>query len=496
MAFELYPYQCEGASWLSKRQVALLADEMGLGKTVQSIVAADLAEADKVCVLCPAIARINWAREFETFSVRERKFDVLLSGAESRKQSSVICSYELAMQLGDSWTDQFDLLILDEAHYLKSVDAKRSHKVLGKNGLVRKAKRVWALTGTPAPNHAGELWPMLRVFGATPLTYPEFIKRYCKGFMTAYGFRVTGTNEAMVPELKTLLSKIMLRRLKVDVLKNLPEITFGDFFVEPGQVDLEIDTSFIKWVWPSDRRAELKAKLVHEETLLTHAMEATGFGGPGAKMLEAMADSVSTLRRYIGLQKVQPAAELVTQELEAGAYEKIVIFAIHQGVIEGLRNQLKSLGVVTLYGGTPQNKRQKHVDAFQNETKPRIFIANIQAAGTAITLTAASQILFVEQDWVPGNNAQAAMRCHRIGQKRPVNVRCMAVADSIDEKVTRLLKQKTRELSAIFNGVPLQNAQHVGSSEFTNAEKSQCVGTSTNESSLASVPYSLPPELW
>jgi SNF2 family DNA or RNA helicase len=128
-----------------------------------------------------------------------------------------------------------------------------------------------------------------------------------------------------------------------------------------------------------------------------------------------------------------------------------VIFAIHRDVIENMRVGLRQFGAVCLYGGTDPEKRQKNIDRFQNNPKCRVFIGNIHAAGTAITLTAAHHVTFIEQDWVPGNNAQAVMRCHRIGQENPVSVRFIVLDGTLDAKIGYILKRKTADLTHIFD---------------------------------------------
>lgn len=453
---ELFPYQKFGADWLSSRKHALLADEMGLGKTAQVITAADISGLSKILVIAPAVARVNWLREFNQWSIFPRDFQILSKMKDwPRAGRSVICSFEYASthpeRLRFGMEKQWDLLVIDEVHFLKSVDAKRTQNVFGQNGIVHAAKRVWVLSGTPAPNHAGELWVILRVFGVTELSYDAFLKRYCNVFMFGNRLRISGTKKSAVPELRALLSKVMLRRRKMEVLKELPPIHFTDIVVEPGFVDIDILPSFVDYLYPRDRRHELHEKLQKERATLEAVVDLEATGVDKIKMLEGMAASVSTLRRYSGIQKVQAVVDLVKSEIEAGLYEKIVIFAIHQDVIEGLRVGLTKYGAVTLYGGTPPEKRQRHIDKFQKTKKTRVFIGNIAAAGTNITLTAAHHVLFVEQDWVPGNNAQAAMRVHRIGQKESVTVRFVSLNNPMDERITQILKRKTKELAEIFD---------------------------------------------
>lgn len=426
----LFPFQTEGAAWLARGRHRILADEMGLGKTVQAIRASEAVGAKRILVVCPAIAKATWVAEFAKWSVVSAELEVV--------------SYEHAMRNVESLKTPRDLLVLDEVHYLKSTTAKRAHAVLGSQGLVHQAKRCYALSGTPAPNHAGELWTLLWVFGVTALNEFQFQDRYC---VSGFGRQVTGTRREKIPELRELLSKVMLRRRKVDVLKDMPPLFFSTVEVEPGYVDDESlgfsEAGFEQLIGPEEylERVEKERKIL-AATLSTQEKVA---------MLEAVAGSISTLRRYTGLQKVEPAAELVNGELALDLYDKVVVFAIHKTVVKLLAEALASWNPVVVTGGTPLAARSDAVAKFQNDPDTHVFIGNIQAAGTNITLTAAHQILFVEQDFVPGNNAQAAMRCHRIGQTRAVSVRFVTLTNALERRLGEILRRKTSELAQIFD---------------------------------------------
>lgn len=475
----LFPYQLEGAQWLSTKRFALLADEMGLGKTVQAISAADTLNAWRILVVCPAVARINWAREFKKWSILDRPVDVILKGLKRSGQKlapngSVVCSYDLVSAAyakeGTLLDGPWDLLILDEAHYLKSPTANRTQAILGKRGLIHKAKRTWFITGTPAPNHPAELWTMLYTCSITKLTYEAFIERYCQSYESTHGRVISGANLSRTPELRELLSGIMLRRRKDEVMKQLPPITYGEMSVEASEVELDMCSSFVQYVFPNDRRQELKDRLALERELVDTV---THPGTPGIMdALAGISQSVSTLRRYTGLQKVKAAAELIDLELELKAYEKVVIFAIHADVISYLRDYLRKHKPVTLYGKTPPEKRQANIDKFQKTKHCKVFIGNIQACGTAITLTAAHNVVFVEQSFVPAENAQAAMRCHRIGQEKPVYVRFITLENSYDQRVASIVKRKMREFTSLFDGQTKvnQDINHQASTEFAPIE--------------------------
>ena len=257
----------------------------------------------------------------------------------------------------------------------------------------------------------------------------------------------------------------LLRRTKDQVMTDLPPIMFNDVVVEPAPLDqykLELYfTTYLSYL-PEKRWEKMREVLAGEQQVVHSIVDHVGFSAEGVSALAALQSKVSTMRRYVGLQKVPAILDLVKSELDAGAYQKIVIFAVHQAVLEELREGFRDYGCALVYGGTPDAKRNALVDWFQTDTlgyatkarrpkKCRVFLGNIEAAGVGINLTAAHQVMFAEADWVPAKNQQAAMRCHRVGQTKPVTVRFVGCAGSIDEKIQQVLKQKTRTLTALFD---------------------------------------------
>ena len=160
--------------------------------------------------------------------------------------------------------------------------------------------------------------------------------------------------------------------------------------------------------------------------------------------------ALATLRRVTGLAKAGVAARMLREELESDAYQKIVVFVQHLDVGKTLVGELSAYGTVFLNGSTTPTMKQKMIDDFQRDPDVRVFVGQLQACSTAITLHAANQVLFVEQSWTPSDNAQAAKRCHRIGQTRPVFVRMLGLAKSIDEAVARVLARKTQAIAEIL----------------------------------------------
>ena len=188
---KLLDYQIEDAAWLAGKRHALLAHEMRVGKTLTAIEGCKLVNARNILVVCPGIAREHWKRNFE--SMGYDKIQTIFS-AESYPLSRVcVASYGL---INPSYSYRnWDVIILDESQYLKSVSARRSAAVLGAEGIVHHARHVWLLSGSPVMNNVSELWTILYVFGVTGLVYDRFIDTFCEGYSTPYGFKVTGNKK-------------------------------------------------------------------------------------------------------------------------------------------------------------------------------------------------------------------------------------------------------------------------------------------------------------
>lgn len=453
----LKPYQEEGVKWLAERKYGLLADQMRLGKTPQAIRAADAINALPILVLCPAVARTNWSREFAKFSLRTLNMSVLLEGRPLKELLTadvVICSYDLIQRTAIRsifGQRKWGLLILDEAHYLKNpINAARTKFILGKKssrGLVHNADILWALTGTPAVNDASELWIWLYLLGRTKLSYDSFIRKFCEGFAGPYGFQITGTKN--IDELRALLAPIMLRRTRKEVKPEIADPQYSDIVVEPGQLDIgDLEIAFPQYIGDPGYKGFYK-DMAAETAKLEYGLGTRGSSEEMFALLASQIPHTATLRRYVGLLKVPPILELVRDELQNGL-GKIVLFAQHKAVIEKLRDGLSDFGAVTLYGKTPDDKRNRNIDSFQNNPKCRVFIGNLQACAVNIPLHAADDAIFVEADWVPANNVQAAMRIDGYDKVSPIFIRFAGLAGSIDEHIARTLRRKTDDLAKIF----------------------------------------------
>lgn len=452
---QLFPYQETGSKWLVGKRHALLADEMGLGKTVQAIRASDELECRRILVICPAVVRGNWRAEFEQCSTRQGlRIHIITTRDDSKapaiKQANVVVvSYDLAVTLTVRMAFlalQWDLLILDESHYLKNPKAKRTRHILTKGGIGDKADRVWFLTGTPMPNYPNELWVMLRKMGQTDLPYTSFERKFCSGYNDGYAFKITGAKNT--DQLKQLLAPVTLRRRKDQVMTELPPILYTTRVVEPEPYPDEYELSLMK-----SQKATEQARLEAQQRQL-FSIWANVPSTERLEALKAVQSSVTTLRRHTGLMKVKGVADFAALLLDSGT-EKVVIFAVHRDVIKYLREELRAYNPVIIFGGS--RDVDKKIKRFQGEFSRyrnhqcRVLIGQVVAAGVGITLTAASQVILAEQSWVPAENAQAIMRVHRIGQTKPVTVTFCALDGSIDEKVTRILRQKTEALTAVID---------------------------------------------
>jgi len=454
-AVNLFPYQQEGVRWLADRQLALLADEPGLGKSAQIVRAADVIGAQRILLLCSASIRMNWTREFAKFSERGVATLPLMTAAnlpDAFPTGCMISSYDLIRNSSViSWlrSQKWDLLVLDEAHYCKGTDARRTQMILGVDGLIHRATRTWALTGTPAPNHAGELYPLMRCFGRASGSYSAWIEQFCITRPTPFGVKIIGSKN--IPELRALIAPVILRRKKADVMAELPRVKFEYLTVEAGPVDEQLH--FDDFQHAPATPEVLHRKIAQQNGILQAALQLTGLGGEGVAFLESIRDKVTVTRRYTGLSKLPAVVQIVGDELASNAYQKIVIFAVHKSVVEEIRWQLRRFHPVSLYGATPANKRQKNIDTFVNDPECRIFVGNVESGGTGVDglQRVCDQCMFIEQDWVPGRNAQAVMRLNRIGQTKPVTVRIVEVANSTDEMVQRALKRKTADILAMFD---------------------------------------------
>ena len=430
---KLYPYQEEGVdaieAILDKGLAgALLADEPGLGKTIQVIEYLNRVKPMHTLVVCPSSVKINWLNEIRAWTSNA---PVAVNTLRGRKAKPVtpgfpqitIVNYDLLPYL-DWKRTQYDVVVFDEAHMLKSPKAKRT-----KAALKIPARQRILLTGTPILNRPREIWPLLVLCGAVnPKRFHEFGLQYCGAFQEwiyipgGNGNRRRVWNYDGHSNIEALHQKltgsIMIRRLKSKVLPDLPPKTRR--IVElprRGRPDISWD------------KYQAAVKLLED-------------GDPIAF------EEISLVRHETALEKLPKAIEYIRDALEESG--KIIVFAHHRDLIDELSDAFPRS--VRIVGGMTAEAKQKSVDTFQGDPECQLFIGNIAAAGVGITLTAASRVIFVELPWTPAELSQAEDRAHRIGQKDNVLVEHLVFERSIDARIAKVLVQKQGLVDRAIDG--------------------------------------------
>lgn len=411
----LYPFQRSGVDFLKSHFHALLADEPGLGKTIQAITAAEELGLKRVLVVCPASVRLNWKQEVEECLDDSNGWEII--------------SYNRATQNVEF--GEYDAIILDEAHFLKNPESARSQAVFGnQTGLARRARYKWCLSGTPVLNRPRELYPILKTLapGFSGAAFPQFAQRYCGAFFDGRGINTRGASH--LDELSSRLEGFMLRRTKQEVMPELPPKILS-------RVPLYVNDEELAAVTAEEREIE------DRESYLSPTHEDFSQLGDLAHLL-----------RLTGEAKVPAAIGFISELLET--LDKIVVFARHRSVIEELRMRLeeRNLGPVVYQGGMSDVDKKEAVDSFLGRESNRVFIGNIQAAGTGINglQNACSNVVFVELSWVPGETDQAIDRCHRIGQKSDcVNAYVLHIPGTLESAVLSVQERKTKIIKRLMN---------------------------------------------
>jgi SWI/SNF-related matrix-associated actin-dependent regulator 1 of chromatin subfamily A len=424
----LFPHQIEGVAFLLGRRRAILADDMGLGKTRQAIVSLrHAAPGGPYLVVCPASVKRNWAREIEQATPGASVRVVEGTGAVPVADSAwTIVNYDILSKHMDAlgrvpWAG----LVFDEAHYLKNHTSARS-KLARKLAELAAANAtrepaVYLLTGTPLTNRPRDLFVLLQLVGhSLGRSFLSFAKRYCAAEKTDFGWNTDGASN--LEGLTVQLHGVMLRRSKDQVLTLPPKLR--------------------TWL-PVDVPAGTGAGEIRDVVDLL-----LGGGGSRAHLLALLTKA----RQKLAAAKVGSTSDFVSGAIDQG--EKVIVFSCFD---EPLQKLAKDFGeaAVLLTGRTPTSKRQALVDRFQQDDTVRVFLANIIAGGIGLNLTAASQVVFNDLDWVPANHWQAEDRAYRIGQTRTVNVTYVIGTGTIDDFVQTVLETKGALVNAVVEGQAL-----------------------------------------
>ena len=422
----LRPYQQAGVEFITghAKHKAYIGDEMGLGKTITALAAIHQEQAYPALIVCPAVAVGNWKREANTW-LPDKTVQIIKTGKDviDPKADIVVASYSLA---GVAKDHRFQQVVCDEAHYLKNQKAKRTETVVA---IAKAAPRRLLLSGTPVTNKPKDLFAQLEVLDVTgkgnPLgSFFQFATQYCGGRQGRYGFEADGATHT--EELnQRLRAGVYLRRDKAQVLPELPE--------KQRQV-LMVDA-------PAETKKRIKEiEAEYKVAQKNHV--------PGAA-LKAMTDEMVA----VGKGKIEAAGQFMEDFAESG--NKLIVFANLREVQQGLLQKANDLGVPTVHilGDDSSEKRDQAVQAFQTDPRVKFAVCSLKAAGVGITLTAASDVLMVEQDWTPANLDQAEDRAHRMGQKNAVNVTVLVMESTIDDSLQQVIDGKRKVASDLSQPV-------------------------------------------
>lgn len=424
----LFPYQIEGVRFIESRKGnALLADEMGLGKSAETLAWLQLhPEKRPVIVVVPASLKLNWEKEARMWMAAP--VVQVLSGTKPNVPligEIIIINYDIL----SGWLPALKeikakVLVLDEVHYTKNQTAKRTKAV---RALKKTIPHLLALSGTPIINRPVEAFTVLSMLDTSFNSFWKFTQRYCDAKNNGFGWDFSGASNT--EELhKKLTETVMIRRMKADVLTDLPAKirSFTPIALRNETNYKKAEKNFIDWI--RENRGDAAAKK--------------------AKNAEALAE-VEVLKQVSIAEKLPGCIQWIQDFLEVN--DKLVVFANHKIVIEELMAEFKDVAV-KIDGSVATDKRQEIVEQFQTNKQIKLFIGNIKAAGVGITLTASSTVAFVELPWTPGELDQAEDRCHRIGQKDSVNIHYLMAPGTIEDKIARLLDNKRNIVDQVLDG--------------------------------------------
>ncbi len=431
---ELKRYQSVGYQWLMMldhlQMGGILADEMGLGKTVQTIAAIERVNAlEADCapslIVSPTSLIYNWAREFSRFAPQLRV--QIIQGSQPERETIyqamaetpaqvLITSYPL-LRRDIEQAERLNLrfAVLDEAQQIKNMQSVSARTVKRLNARTRVA-----LTGTPLENHVGELWSLM------DFCLPGYLPRYGI-FLRRYD------EEGDLDDLRRRIRPFLLRRVKEDVLAELPERLETTLFAEMTEAQKKVYDAV---VWQCRSRLE---RTVRER----------GFDRAQVEILSAMTQlreicchPALCMDGYVeGSGKEELFIDIALPALAAG--HRMLVFSQFTRMLNLLEQRLHAEGVTTLYldGATPTSERQELTERFNNG-EGQVFLISLKAGGTGLNLTGADMVIHYDPWWNPTSQEQATSRAHRLGQTRPVTVLSLVTHGTIEEQVVRLGERK------------------------------------------------------
>ena len=419
-------HQKESIQKLVENKKFILADDMGLGKTTSTIIAALESGSKKVLIICPATLKINWKREIENYS---DKSVYIAEGKNFNIESDyVIINYDIIKNFHDpkKKTDSqilnsnFDLVIVDEAHYIKNASAQRTKLI---NDIVKSVERIWLLTGTPMTSRPIDYFNLLSLVDSpVAKNWMAYAIRYCQGYQFNVGGRkvwnIMGASN--LEELRDRTASTILRRLKEDVL-DLPDKIITPVYLRlKSNLYEEVMGDYYNWY---EKNPEESKSLTVQFTKLTK------------------------IRQIIADEKISQTIELAENIIEQG--KKVIIFCNFTDSLNKICEHFGKIAV-KVDGSMPKPNRQHSVDEFQDNEKIKVFVGNIKAAGVGLTLTAAEAVIMNDLSFVPSDHAQAEDRAYRYGQKNNVLVYYPIFENTIEGIIYDILNNKKQVIATVM----------------------------------------------
>lgn len=445
----LYKFQKQGLFLIEKfKGRALLADEMGLGKTIQAIAyTARHPEFKHITVVCPNYLKTNWKNEF--YMLTGQTAEIATANYFPEGSRIVIINYDIVSKFKKQLIKQkSDLLIIDEAHFIKNKKTIRTKAV---KSIAIHSPKILALTGTPIENKPSDIYVVMKILNE--FLFPNewsFLHTYCGPKNNGFGWQFNGaTNTDKLHSI--LVENIMIRRLKKDVLQELPDKQYTRLLFEINNRDEynEVLHDFVAYV---KNKVEIDYHKKLSEYFNSGLIE---FNKNKLKELQEKAGEkalpiaqIEVLKQLSTKGKLKGIIEWVENFFESKG--KLVLFCDHIFVIDALMAYFSKIAV-KVDGRCKLEERDVAVQAFQTNKKVKLFIGN-SAAQTGLTLTAASDIGIIEFPWNPAVLSQRIDRIHRIGQKNAVNVYYFLGEDTIDVDILILLGEKESIAKSIIDG--------------------------------------------
>ena len=419
-------HQKESIEKLAGSKRFILADDMGLGKTTSTIIAALETGVKKTLIVCPASLKINWQREIENYS--DRSVYIAEGKNFSTEHDFVIVNYDILKNFYDLKNkdkspisqSNFDLIVLDEAHFISNPQAVRTKLV---NSFSKKVKYLWLLTGTPMTNRPMNYFNLLSLIESpVAQNWIAYAIRYCGGYQFKAGNRkiwnVTGATN--LEELRDRTSKQVLRRLKTEVL-DLPDKIITPIYLN------------------------LKSK--QYEGLMGEYYDWYDKNEDERKSLTVQFSKLMKVRQVIAEEKIKNTIEIAENIIEQG--KKVIIFTNFTDTLNRIVEHFGKIAV-KLDGSTTKPARQHAVDQFQENEKIKVFVGNVKAAGTGITLTAGEAVIFNDISFVPGDMSQAEDRAYRYGQKNTVSIYYPLFENTIEGIIYDMVNYKKKNIETVM----------------------------------------------